>query len=158
MRIGELVQKTGMAASRIRFYEASGLIHAERQSNGYREYAPETVRLIELIAAAQRTGFALEEIRRLLPGSPAGVWKHDTLLAGLRAKLAEIDALQKRLRQNRAQLRAIIERIENKPQGLACEANAERVLASLPPADCLPDLPPNAMPRRAAVARSRRRR
>ena len=55
-------------------------------------------------------------------------------------------------------LRAIIERIENKPQGLACEANAERVLASLTPADCLPDLPPNAMPRRAAVARSRRRR
>jgi DNA-binding transcriptional MerR regulator len=35
MRIGELAERSGLTASRIRFYEASGLINAvERNANG----------------------------------------------------------------------------------------------------------------------------
>ena len=41
MKIGELARRTGLAPSRIRFYEASGLIAAQRQSNGYRDYPAE---------------------------------------------------------------------------------------------------------------------
>ena len=51
MKIGELARLSGVAASRIRFYEASGLLQpAQRQANGYREYAPDTLTRLEIIA------------------------------------------------------------------------------------------------------------
>ena len=41
LRIGELAQRTGLAPSRIRFYERIGLLQTvERQANGYRSYRP----------------------------------------------------------------------------------------------------------------------
>lgn len=131
MKIGELARRTGLATSRIRFYEASGLLQAQRQPNGYREYSPQTVGLIEIITSAQRAGFALEEVRNLLPAPNLKGWKHDELLASLRAKVIEIDAMRTRLRQNKAQLLLIIEQIENRPQGLQCDENVARVIASL---------------------------
>lgn len=48
MKIGELAKRSGLTASRIRFYEAAGLITAvERQSNGYRDYSPDAVWMLE---------------------------------------------------------------------------------------------------------------
>lgn len=38
MKIGELARRTGLAASRIRFYEEAGLLVVQRQANGYRDY------------------------------------------------------------------------------------------------------------------------
>ena len=61
-----------------------------------------------MIACAQQSGFSLEEIRRLLPDPVAKSWPHDELLAALRAKVGEIEAMQARLAQNRAQLLATI--------------------------------------------------
>jgi hypothetical protein len=58
-------------------------------------------------------------------------WPHDELLAALRSKVGEIEAMQARLAQNRAQLLATIAEIENKPAGMQCAENAERMLASL---------------------------
>ncbi len=132
MKIGELAKRSGLAPSRIRFYEASGLIaQVQRQANGYREYPPQTLKLLELIASAQQTGFALEEIRALLPAADTQSWPHQALLDSLRRKVVEIDALQQRLKRNKAQLLAIIDMVENKPQDLHCAENAERVMASL---------------------------
>lgn len=103
MKIGELAKLTGLATSRIRFYEASGLIRSQRKANGYRDYAADTVWILELVTGAQGAGFSLEEIARLLP-SGDGAWQHGELLEGLRRKVAEIEALQRRLEQNKAQL------------------------------------------------------
>ncbi|MBI8258683.1 MerR family DNA-binding protein, partial [Pseudomonas aeruginosa] len=75
-------------------------------------------------------GFSLEEIARLLP-SGDGAWQHGELLEGLRRKVAEIEALQRRLEQNKAQLLVAIESIENKPDGLQCTENTQRVLERL---------------------------
>lgn len=131
MRIGELARRSGLAASRIRFYEASGLIAAQRQANGYRVYPEQALQILGVITCAQQAGFSLEEIRRLLPDPVAHSWPHDELLAALRRKVAEIEALQARLAQNREQLLAIIAGIEDKPEGMLCSANAERMLAGL---------------------------
>ncbi|MWV17152.1 MerR family transcriptional regulator [Pseudomonas sp. L-22-4S-12] len=131
MKIGELASRSGLAPSRIRFYEASGLIAAQRQANGYREYPEQTVQTLGLIACAQQSGFSLEEIRRLLPGSEQQDWAHDELLASLQRKVGEIEAMQQRLAQNKAQLLGIIAGIESKPEGMPCTENAERVLANL---------------------------
>jgi DNA-binding transcriptional MerR regulator len=46
MKIGELAKRTGLATSKIRFYETQELITpVQRQANGYREYVPQIVLL-----------------------------------------------------------------------------------------------------------------
>jgi DNA-binding transcriptional MerR regulator len=131
MRIGELATRSGLAASRIRFYEASGLISAQRQANGYRSYPEQAVQTLGIISCAQQAGFSLEEIRRLLPDVHSDGWAHDEMLGSLQRKIGEIEAMQQRLAQNKAQLLEIIATIESKPEGMPCSENAERLLANL---------------------------
>ena len=131
MKIGELAQRSGLTASRIRFYEASGLLQpAERRDNGYRHYGDDAVWALEIITSAQTAGFSLDEIRALLPLSP-GEWQHDEMLAGLKRKVEEIELLQARLAQSKAQLLFAIDSIESKPEGVACADNAQRVMERL---------------------------
>lgn len=131
MKIGELANRSGLAASRIRFYESRGLISAQRQANGYRRYPEQAVQTLGIISCAQQAGFSLEEIRRLLPDANAEGWAHDQLLSSLQRKVGEIEAMQQRLAQNKAQLLAIIASIEDKPAGMPCTENAKRVMAHL---------------------------
>ncbi|WP_269505065.1 MerR family transcriptional regulator [Burkholderia sp. IMCC1007] len=131
MKIGELARASGLAASRIRFYEASGLLEpARRQANGYREYGPDALTRLAIIDRAQRAGFALDEIRALLPPN-LGAWPHDELLHALRHKVDEIALLEQRLAQNRRDLQALIDEIANKPAGEDCSAAAQRMLDKL---------------------------
>lgn len=132
MKIGELAVLSGLAASRIRFYEASGLIaKAQRLANGYREYSPQTLQILKIVTTAQQAGFALEEIRHLLPVTGVKSWNREALLSSLRRKIDEIAAMQLRLKQNKRQLLSIIDSIENRPAEIACDANAERLMARL---------------------------
>ncbi|MBG6483001.1 MerR family transcriptional regulator [Pseudomonas aeruginosa] len=130
MKIGELAKLTGLATSRIRFYEASGLIRSQRKANGYRDYAADTVWILALVTGAQGAGFSLAEIARRRPRG-AGAWQHGERLEGLRRKGAESAALQRRLEQHKARLLVAIESIENKPDGLQCTENTQRVLERL---------------------------
>jgi DNA-binding transcriptional MerR regulator len=132
MKIGELAALSGLAASRIRFYEASGLIaKARRLPNGYRVYPQQTLRLLEIIATAQAAGFPLEEIRHLLPTPGQQTWNRERLLTSLIRKVDQIDAMQQRLKKTRQQILCVIRRIENKPSELGCMTNLEFVMASL---------------------------
>lgn len=130
MKIGELAQRTGLAASRIRFYEGIGLLKAERQPNGYRTYSPQAVLVLDLIATAQHAGFSLDEIRMLLPPDLTQ-WKHGSLVETLRGKVQDIEALEMRLAQSKAHLIALLAEIEAKPDDMDCSANAKRVLSRL---------------------------
>ncbi|NWL76420.1 MerR family transcriptional regulator [Pseudomonas taiwanensis] len=131
MRIGELAKLSGLAASRIRFYESSGLITSvDRKANGYRDYGQDAVLILEIITGAQAAGFSLEEIRNLLPIGQNN-WQHGELLDSLKRKVAEIEAMQARLEQNKAQLLVTIEVIESKPEGMQCGENTQRVLNRL---------------------------
>jgi DNA-binding transcriptional MerR regulator len=128
MKIGELAQQSGIAASRIRFYEASGLLQsAQRQANGYREYTADTLRRLEIILCAQGAGFSLDEIRTLLPPD-LDHWRHEDLLAALRRKIAEIESLEQRLAQSKQQLLALAHEIEHKDAAEDCAARANRLL------------------------------
>jgi DNA-binding transcriptional MerR regulator len=131
MRIGELAKISGLAPSRIRFYEASGLITSVgRKANGYRDYAPDTEWVLEIITGAQAAGFSLEEIRQLLPMNANG-WRHEELLSGLKRKVEEIEVLQQRLAHNKAQLLLVIEGVESKPEGMGCVDNTQLLLHRL---------------------------
>ncbi len=121
MKIGELAKRTGLAASRIRFYEACGLIQAvERKANGYRDYPPEALMILEIIIRAQSAGFSLDEIRHMLPISSNDTWQHDNLLDGIKKKIAEIETLQQRLEHNKAQLFGVVQMIEMGMEGIPC--------------------------------------
>ncbi|WP_053119751.1 MerR family transcriptional regulator [Pseudomonas sp. P1.31] len=128
MKIGELAKISGLATSRIRFYEASGLIKSvARKANGYRDYAPETEWILQIITGAQAAGFSLDEVRQLLP-TGADDWRPEEMLVGLKRKVAEIEVLQQRLAHNKAQLLQVIEGIESKPENVGCADNAQLLL------------------------------
>ncbi|MFI8222329.1 MerR family transcriptional regulator [Pseudomonas sp. NPDC085632] len=128
MKIGELAKISGLAPSRIRFYEASGLIKSVgRKANGYRDYAPETEWILQIITGAQSAGFSLEEIRQLLPVN-AQDWQHEEMLVGLKRKVEEIEILQQRLAHNKAQLLRVIHGIESKPADVGCADNAQLLI------------------------------
>jgi DNA-binding transcriptional MerR regulator len=131
MQIGKLVQLSGLSASRIRFYEAQGLLpQVERLPNGYRRYPQQVLQTLQIIQCAQQAGFSLEELKRLLPDTATGAFKHDELIASLEHKVDQIEAMQLHLAQCKAQLLGLIENIAARPEGMACDANAELVLAS----------------------------
>lgn len=130
MKIGELAKRTGLAASAIRFYESKGLLNAvSRQENGYRDYPLEAVAVLSIIVNAQQTGFTLDEIKQVLP-EDFSTWRHDELLQILNKKIGDIEAMEVRLAQSKAQLRALMQMIDAKPEGMACEDNAIRVMDS----------------------------
>ena len=62
MTIGEVADRSGVAASALRFYEERGLINSERAGSGHRRYPRPVLRRIAFIVFAQRVGLTLEEI------------------------------------------------------------------------------------------------
>lgn len=139
MKIGELANRTGLAPSRIRFYEAQGLLRAvSRRSNGYRDYPPEALLVLGIITCAQQTGFSLQEIRQLLP-EDLSHWQDDALLGALHQKIADIEAMENQLRQSKAHLQALIRSIESKPEGMDCADNTRRVFEDMQREGGVPD-------------------
>ncbi|MCX4552380.1 MerR family transcriptional regulator [Streptomyces sp. NBC_01387] len=64
--IGDLARRVRMQPSALRYYESVGLLTPAERVGGRRVYPVGTVRRIALIKMAQRAGFTLSEIRRLL--------------------------------------------------------------------------------------------
>lgn len=62
LTIGELAQRTGVAASALRYYEDRGLISSERTGASHRRYRRPTARRVAFIVFAQRVGLSLDEI------------------------------------------------------------------------------------------------
>ena len=69
--IGEIVERSGFAASALRFYEAEGLIEAHRSGGGQRRFERSVLRRLAFIRAASNVGLTLEEIRDELARLPA---------------------------------------------------------------------------------------
>jgi MerR family redox-sensitive transcriptional activator SoxR len=70
LTIGALSERTGVAPSALRFYEAEGLIHATRSDGGQRRYPREVVRRVSFVRVAQQVGLRLDEIREALASLP----------------------------------------------------------------------------------------
>lgn len=142
-----MAQQTGLAPSKIRFYESRGLLgRISRQANGYREYAPEALLLLRIIGSAQQAGFSLDEIQRVLP-TDLSEWRHEALVAALESKIANIETIERQLAQNKQALRQLIQDIQSKPADIDCAENARRILqkmeqaAGCPPQPAPPDRP-----------------
>lgn len=72
LSVGEIARRSGFAASALRFYEAEGLIVADRSPGGRRLFERSTLRRLAFIRAASNVGLSLAEIRGELDRLPAG--------------------------------------------------------------------------------------
>jgi len=113
MRIGEVARAAGVSTSRIRFYEAEGVIEAAgRTANGYRDYPAATADLIVFIERAQKLGFSLREIRAGGVASAPHPGACDALVPALRGKLADVEAHIAASTALRDDIAAMIETLE----------------------------------------------
>ncbi len=105
LTIGQVSERTGVATSALRYWEALELIGSVRTPGNQRRYERATIRRVSFIRAAQRVGLTLEEIRDALATLPdsrtptARDWAK--LSAAWRGRLDEqirrIEALRDRL-------------------------------------------------------------
>ena len=91
LTIGEVVQRSGKAASTIRYYEEIGLVSPPQRISGRRRYPSEIVRELAIIETAQRDGLSLREIRLLLEASPDDRRSTERLREVAERKLPELN-------------------------------------------------------------------
>lgn len=105
LAIGEVAARSGLAPSAIRYYEAEGLIRAERTPGGQRAFPRHVLRRLGFISAAQRVGLTLREIADALASLPPdrsptkAEWARlsRTWQRGLDERIAELERLRETL-------------------------------------------------------------
>jgi DNA-binding transcriptional MerR regulator len=100
--IAEVVQRSGVAASALRFYEEKGLITPSGRRGLRRVFAPAVLERLALIALWRAAGFSLEEIASMF--APDGQPRLDRHALNAKAEqldrtLIELTAMRDGLRQ-----------------------------------------------------------
>lgn len=72
LSIGALADRTGLAVSAIRYYEAQGLIKPWRNAGGQRRFERADLRRLSFVMIAQQFGFTLPQIKAELDRLPGG--------------------------------------------------------------------------------------
>ncbi len=70
LSIGTLSERTGVATSALRYYEAEGLLSSSRSEGGQRRYHRETIRRVSFVRVAQEVGLSLTEVHEALSSLP----------------------------------------------------------------------------------------
>ena len=74
--IGEVAARTGLAASALRFYEREQIIASAERKGLRRQYGPDVLDTLAVVAMCRRAGFSLSEIKLLLAtGGRSSEWK-----------------------------------------------------------------------------------
>ncbi|MFD5317825.1 MerR family transcriptional regulator [Streptomyces sp. NPDC127098] len=109
MKIGELSRETGVAIRLLRYYEAQGLLAAERGEGGHRRYGPEAPVAVARIRALLAAGLPTRVIRSLMPCySDDGTRLEPCVLDHLRDQAADLDTRIAELTEARAALGDIL--------------------------------------------------
>jgi DNA-binding transcriptional MerR regulator len=97
--IGEVAARTGLATSALRFYEHEQIIESADRKGLRRQYGPEVLDTLAVVAMCRRAGFSLSEIKQFLATGGRPEWK--TLAARkrdeLRARVAHLSAIAEQL-------------------------------------------------------------
>ncbi|GCD40643.1 MerR family transcriptional regulator [Streptomyces paromomycinus] len=115
MRIGELSRRTGVNTHQLRYYEAQGLLEADRGANGYREYGEHAVLRVRQIRHLLGAGLSSEDIAYLLPcavGEIPELLGCPDLLAAMRSRLRRLDEQLTKLARSRDALAVYIDAAE----------------------------------------------
>jgi len=104
MTIGEVARQSGLNASAIRYYEASGVLPRPARVGGQRRYDPSVLERLAVLERAKACGFSLEETRQLFFGFRPGTPPSERWQALARKKIAELDELAARITAMKALL------------------------------------------------------
>jgi MerR family redox-sensitive transcriptional activator SoxR len=72
LTVGLVAERSGFAASALRYYERLGLISATRTAGGQRRYERSVLRRLAFIRAARNVGLSLEEAAAAMAMLPGG--------------------------------------------------------------------------------------
>ena len=72
LTVSAVSQRSGFAASALRYYERIGLVKAARSAGGQRRYERSVLRRLAFIRAARTIGVGLDEVREALDRLPEG--------------------------------------------------------------------------------------
>ena len=141
MRIGELADQVGVAASAIRYYEQVGLLQGvERTTGGSRRYTEASVLQLKLIKGLQSMGFSLEDMHVF--------FRHDKceadqvqVLATIDSRLNELDDLIDSLQNSRAALTNVRKTLVeiDKQNGCPDQATLNRLVGFLSGEEDMPE-------------------
>ncbi|MEU2252939.1 MerR family transcriptional regulator [Nocardia xishanensis] len=115
MRIGELSRRTGVNAHQLRYYEAQGLLEADRGANGYREFDESAVLRVKQIRHLLGAGLSSEDIAYLLPcavGEAPELPGCPELLTAMRSRLRRLNDQMDKLARSRDALADYIDAAE----------------------------------------------
>ena len=73
--IGKVAALSGMAASTLRYYERQGIIASYERKGLRRQYEPQVLDTLAVVALGQQAGFNLTEIKALLATAGDAKWK-----------------------------------------------------------------------------------
>ena len=97
LTISEVAKRSGIRASAIRYYESIQLLPPPRRSAGRRRYNPDVLRRISFIQVAQAAGLTIAEIQTLINELDGDTQLSERWQALARQKLAELDALMRKV-------------------------------------------------------------
>ncbi|MEV4111620.1 MerR family transcriptional regulator [Nonomuraea sp. NPDC049695] len=145
MRVGELARRTGVTVRALRYYEEVGLVVPRRCANGYRDYDPIAVRLVEQIRSLMALGLPVEETRPFVECLISGADAGDLCPASLATYQRAIDQLEQRIRQLADQRDALRAQLDTAAQlMMRPQSGRRRAIAAVDPARLLgaelPDL------------------
>jgi DNA-binding transcriptional MerR regulator len=97
--IGEVVARSGMAASTLRFYERERIIVSADRKGLRRQFHPDVLTTLAVVAMCRRAGFSLEEVKLLLATGGGPAWKVFAVRKRdeLRARAEHLDAIADQL-------------------------------------------------------------
>ncbi|NEW43397.1 MerR family transcriptional regulator [Nocardia cyriacigeorgica] len=107
MLIGVLSRRTGVNAHQLRYYEAQGLLEADRSANGYRAYDENAVLRVQQIRHLLDAGLSSDDIAYLLPcasGAAPELPGCPEMLAAMRSRLRRLDEQMDKLARSRGAL------------------------------------------------------
>ena len=125
--IGEVVERTGNSPSTLRYYEDIALISSAGRKGLRRQYEPDVLLQLALIALSKSAGFSLDEIAGMFGGKA----RPELPRAQLRQQAEKIDVQIRRLGQLRDTLHHVADCPA--PSHLECKSFRRLLTASLKP-------------------------
>jgi DNA-binding transcriptional MerR regulator len=97
--IGEVASRAGMAPSALRFYEREHIIESVERKGLRRQFRPDVLTTLAVVAMCRQAGFTIEEIKALLATGGRPAWKAfaSHKRDELRAQAEHLDAIADRL-------------------------------------------------------------
>ncbi len=107
LTITELCRRTGLTSRTLRFYDAKGLVVAERTAGDQRCYGPAEVARLHQVTALKRAGFSLAQIGKMLGGQGFDLARLiDAQLEALSVERERVEEAEAALRAAKARLEA----------------------------------------------------